>query len=116
MNSFLRILTVVVLAGAPVGGASAQESLTLEQAVSTAVQQNQALRGAGHDLDAARWGRLNAVTNFLPKVEISSGVTRIDPESERRANAAVDFIKVSAASLGIPASALSELRPFASCR
>jgi outer membrane protein TolC len=113
MNSFLRILTVVVLAGAPVGGASAQESLTLEQAVSTAVQQNQALRGAGHDLDAARWGRLNAVTNFLPKVEISSGVTRIDPESERRANAAVDFIKVSAASLGIPASALSELRPFA---
>jgi outer membrane protein len=113
MNTLSRILAPAILPVLLLGAAREQEPLTLGQAVSTALQQNQALRGAGHDLEAAHWAKLSAVSNFLPKVEISSGITRIDPESELRANAAVDFIKQAAGSLGIPASALAELRPFA---
>ena len=106
-------LVVVLMALFVAGAAHAQEPLNLEKAIGIAMEQNQALRGAGHDLDAAHWGKLNAFTNFLPRVELSSSVTRIDPESERRANAAIDFIKASAGMLGVPPSALADLRPFA---
>lgn len=93
--------------------ATAQEHLTMDAAVQTALQRNQTLQGAQYDRDAAKWGRLNAITNFLPKVELSGGVTRIDPASERRANAAVDFIKLAAGSFGIPQEMLAEIKPFA---
>jgi outer membrane protein TolC len=92
---------------------AAQQRLSMDAAVQTALQHNQALRGARYDRDAAKWGRLNAVTNFLPKVQVSGGVARIDPESERRANAAVDFIKVAANQFGIPQEYLADLKPFA---
>ncbi len=92
---------------------NAAEQLTLDKALGIALEQNRTILGAAHDLDAAHWGRLNAYSNFLPKIEVSSGLTRIDPESERRANAALDFIRASADVLGIPPSALSELKPFA---
>jgi len=105
----------VALAAAVIvtAGARAQERLTIDAAVQTALQRNQTLISAGFERDASRWGRLSAVTNFLPKVEISGGLTRIDPASERRANAAVDFIKAAAGTLGIPNEALSEIKPFA---
>jgi outer membrane protein len=106
------IVAGVVLAFAA-SGVFAKERLTIDAAVQTALQRNQTLLGAQYDRDAARWGRLNAITNFLPKVEISGGVTRIDPASERRANAAVDFIKLAAGTFGIPQEALSEIKPFA---
>ncbi len=95
------------------GGILAQEKLTMENAVATALERNYQVRGAFHDLDAAQWRKKNALTNFLPKVELSSSITRIDPESERRANAAVDFIKSVGPALGIPTSALTDIRPFA---
>ncbi len=91
----------------------AQDHLTLDRAVATALEQNQALRAAAFDRDAGDWGKLNAITNFLPKVELSGGLIRIDPASERRANAAVDFIKAAAGTLGVPQEALSEIKPFA---
>ncbi|MDH3253237.1 MAG: TolC family protein, partial [Ignavibacteria bacterium] len=71
------------------------------------------LRGAGFDREAAQWGKRNAIANFLPKVEVSSSMTRIDPESERRANASVDFIRGAAGGLGLPPSLLADIRPFA---
>jgi len=91
----------------------AQEVLTVDQAIATALEQNRMLRASFHTVESSHWGKLNAVTNFLPKVTIDGGLTRIDPESERRANAAVDFIKVFGGMFGIPASALSDIRPFA---
>jgi len=91
----------------------AQDRLTLDRAVKTALEQNQVLHAAAFDRDAGDWGKLNAITNFLPKVEVSGGLTRIDPASERRANAAVDFIRAAAGTLGIPQEALSEIKPFA---
>lgn len=93
--------------------ANGQERLTMERAIRTALEKNQMLAGARYDRDASRWGRLHAVTNFLPKVELSGGVTRIDPASERRANAAVDFIKAAAGAFNIPQEYLAEIKPFA---
>lgn len=106
-TSILAVLVCVM------GTVRAQELLTLDVAVSTALELNHQLRGASHDRDAAWWGKRNAMTHFLPKVEFSSSITRIDPESERRANAAVDFIRNVGPALGIPPSALTDIRPFA---
>ena len=91
----------------------AQEHLTLDGAVATALERNQLLRGSAYDREAAQWGKLNAVTNFLPKVELSAGLTRIDDASLQRANAAIDFITEAAGAIGIPPSSLSEIKPFA---
>lgn len=93
--------------------AFSQELLTIDKAVETALGQNTGLLGMRHDLESAHWGKLNSLTNFLPRVDLSSNYTRIDDETDRRANAAVDFIRQSASTFGIPQSYLTDLRPFA---
>ncbi len=93
--------------------ARSQEILTIDRAVAIALERNHTLMSAQYDLSASRWGRWNAVTNFLPKVELVSSATRIDNDTYLRANAAVDFIKLGAAQLGIPQSALDNIKPFA---
>jgi outer membrane protein len=113
MNNIMRILVVLSLALAVATGAQAQESLNLDKAVGIALEQNQMLRGATQDLEVAHWGKLNAVSNYLPKVEIASSITKIDAETDARSNAAIDFIKSSAGMLGVPAQFLTNLRPFA---
>jgi len=110
MNRPLGIAAIVLLSAASIFG---QEPLSLDKAVTTALEQNRALQGARHDVTASHWGKLNAITNFLPKVELSGGVTRIDEETYRQANAAIDFIKAAAGPLGIPPSMLADLKPFA---
>lgn len=89
-----------------------QDKLTLDGAVGIALERNYALRASGHGLESAGWEKKSAIANFLPKVEITSEFTRIDPETDRRANASVDFIKSVGPSLGIPPSALANIRPF----
>ena len=93
-------------------GGFAQEQLTLSKAVDNAMEFNQVLRGAEHDVASASWAAKNAYSNFLPKVSLDGGVTRIDPETDRRANAAIEFIRASAGMFGIPSSFLADLRPF----
>ena len=109
MNRARLFIVALCLAGT----AQAQEALNLDKAIGIALEQNQILRGAGQDLEAAHWGKLNAITNYLPKVEIASSVVKIDPETDQRSNAAIDFIKSSAGMLGVPAQFLTNLRPFA---
>ncbi len=109
MKRALVLLAALSLAGVT----HAQDHLNLDQAVGIALEQNQMLRGATQDLEAAHWGKLNAVTNFFPKVEIASSITKIDAETDARSNAAIDFIKSSAGMLGVPAQFVSNLRPFA---
>jgi outer membrane protein len=104
------ILLLILCAAAP--RLAAQEELTMEKAVATALEMNQSLRGAGHDLESSRWGTKNAYSNFLPKITLDAGVTRIDPETDRRANASLEFIRAAAGPLGIPQSMLADLRPF----
>ncbi len=89
-----------------------QETLTMEKAVATAVELNQSIQGARHDLESSSWGTKNAYSNFLPKVSFDAGFTRIDPETDNRANASLEFIRGSAGALGLPSSALANLRPF----
>ncbi|HTX99517.1 MAG TPA: TolC family protein [Bacteroidota bacterium] len=110
MNFLVRVILTAALGA---GMAFSQEYLSIDKAVSIALDQNRSLLSARHDVTASHWGKLNAVTNFLPKVEISSSVTRIDEQTLAMANAAVDFIKQVAGPLGIPPSMLSDLRPFA---
>ncbi len=110
MNFLLRSMAILGLWSA---AAAAQETLPLNKAVATALDQNRMLQSAAHDVTASHWGKWNAVSNFLPRVDVGAGVTRIDPETERRANAAVDFIKAVAGPLGIPPGLLADLKPFA---
>ena len=105
------LLIVALLCWLPVRSAS-QETLTIERAVTTALELNQSLRGAQHDLESTGWGKKNAYSNFLPRVTVDAGLTRIDPETDQRANAALDFIRASAGALGIPSSMLANLKPF----
>ena len=93
MMTTMKRTSVVLLALCLAAGARAQEPLNLDKAVGIAMEQNQSLKGATQDLEAAHWGKLNAVTNFFPKVEIASSITKIDPETNARANSAIDFIK-----------------------
>jgi outer membrane protein len=108
----MKILGVFLLVGL-CETVDARERLTLDQAVGLALGQNRSLRVASHDRESAEWGVLKAYSNFLPKIEVLSSLTRIDPASERRANSAIDFIKSVAGPLGIPPSALSDVKPFA---
>jgi outer membrane protein TolC len=95
------------------GAALPQERLTPETAVTITLENNRTLRGAQQDLEAAQWGKTGAIAGFLPKVSVASSLTRMDGETVARANSAVDFIRTAAPSLGIPPSALADLRPFA---
>jgi len=104
------MLLVLVVAGAEIS--AGQGKLTLDGAVGIAMERNYALRATSHGMESAQWEKRNAITNFLPKVELTSEFTRIDPETDRRANASVDFIKSVGPSLGIPPSALADIRPF----
>ncbi|MEW6511239.1 MAG: TolC family protein [Bacteroidota bacterium] len=109
MKRAMSVAFLVMIASARLMG---QEVLTMQKAVATALELNQSLRGAQHEVASAGWGAKNAYSNFLPRVTLDAGVTRIDPETDRRANAAVDFIRSSAGMLGIPPSFLADLRPF----
>jgi outer membrane protein len=110
-TTMIILLLILTLAAAP--GASAQKPLTLDQAVDLALRQNTSLRAASLDHESSTWNTRQAYTNFLPRVELSAGVTRIDAETDARANAAVDFIREAAVPLGIPQSLLANIRPFA---
>jgi len=108
-RAHLLLAMILWLAAAAAG----QEILTVDKAVVIALEQNQVLRGAAHDVESSHWGKQNSYTNFLPRVSLDAAVTRIDPETELRANAALDFIRAAAGTFGIPPSALVNLKPFA---
>jgi len=93
--------------------AGAQERLDMTGAVDIAVANNLSLKAATQGLDASYWGKIKAVSNFLPRVDVSAGVTRIDPETYRFANATLDFIKGMGPIFGIPPSVFADIRPFA---
>lgn len=107
------MILCLVMTAAGAYNAPAQETLTVDRAVELALRQNNSLRAASSALEASTWNSRQAYTNFLPRVELSGSLTRIDNESEARANAAVDFIRAAAGSLGLPPSLLADLRPFA---
>ncbi|MCX6137548.1 MAG: TolC family protein [Ignavibacteriales bacterium] len=99
----LFLVSSVVLAG---------ESLTIDKSVAMALERNHSIRSAAYSVEAARWGRLNSYTNFLPKAEVTASYTQVDQQTYDRANASIDFIRAAAGSLGIPPALLSNIKPF----
>jgi outer membrane protein TolC len=113
----LRRVRLVTTAGAILlllggaGGASGDpQPLTLDQALRTALDRNRTIAGARSEVASAAWGTRRAYANWLPKVEVNGGVTRVDDETLRLANAPIDFIKGMP---GIPPEVKDSLRPFA---
>jgi TolC family type I secretion outer membrane protein len=68
------LLSVVLLLGPPV--ARAQEPITLEQAVGTALAKNPALKAAQEETEAARAQTNQARAALYPRVDFSQGFTR----------------------------------------
>lgn len=62
------------------------KKLSLEQSVRIGVEHNLTLRAARQDLEASKWEVRKTYSNWLPKVEINSGYSRLDDETVRRAN------------------------------
>ncbi len=113
MRTYIALLLFGISSSGYAQAKDSGELLTMDKAVDIALQYNHSLRGAFQDLESAKWGKLNAVTNFFPKVGVSSSVTQIDAETEARANAAVVFIEAAASQFGIPPQYLANIKPFA---
>jgi outer membrane protein TolC len=69
--SFLLMLSVAVYS-------YAGESLTLEQAIETAINNNPGLKAAGSQIEAADAGVLRSASGFLPKVTVSETWSKTD--------------------------------------
>lgn len=67
--------------------------LTLDQAVRTALRENDALRASRYDVSARSWGRWNAVTQFFPRVEFNTTWSRVDETTFRNQNAQLEFFR-----------------------
>lgn len=78
------LILLLILAAAPGTSASAQgepgsaTDLTLAAAVKLALERHPALRAAGHQATAAAAGVDQARATFLPRVDLSEGITRSD--------------------------------------
>ncbi len=86
-----------VLAGALVVATpvalEAAELLTLDRAVELAQENNLSLRAAREEYEAAKWSLVGARAALFPTVGFSSRVTRVDPETYRRANQSLEYIE-----------------------
>ncbi|KPL08136.1 hypothetical protein AMJ86_01825 [bacterium SM23_57] len=60
--------------------------ITLDEAVSRALQENLELRAQQYNATASRWGQLEAWSNWLPQVQFSTDYTRLDEETVMRSN------------------------------
>ncbi len=69
------------------------EVLTLDVAVSMALERNLGLEAAREDYESAKWGLRSARASLFPSVGLSSTARRVDPETYRRANASLDYIE-----------------------
>lgn len=108
-RSGVVFVLVSMLACVGVTGAETMPAvLTLGQAVAAAMEQNLTIVGARSGVESAKWGARRAYANWFPKVEMTGGVTRLNDETLRLANAPIDFIRNSP---GIPAEIRDNIRP-----
>jgi outer membrane protein len=97
---FVAALVSLLLAAGTPAGASGEAprgrnaaSLTIDEAVSLALDRNLSLEAARLDYESANWGVWSARASLLPSVHLSSTARRVDPETYRRANASLDYIE-----------------------
>ncbi len=99
----LIIATILVFAA--VSSANA-EVLTLEKAVSLAMENNRSLNAQKYNESAAKWGQAESVSAYLPKVYFKSSATRIDPDTLEEIEDAYDETKKLYNSFGMDTSEL----------
>ena len=80
-------LIISLAAGSP----AEVTTLTVDDAVRLAVEHNLSLEAARQDYESAKWAARSARASLFPSVSLSSTVTRVDPETYRRANASLEF-------------------------
>jgi len=101
----LVILSVMILLVNCVQG----EEMTLERAISIALQQNLDLKEMSRRLSASKNEEWAAISEgFLPKADLQQLYARIDEDSYKRANEALDFIEES-----MPPGMDVDIEPFA---
>lgn len=69
------------------------EVLTLDVAVSMALERNLGLEAAREDYESAKWSLRSARASLFPSIGLSSTARRVDPDTYRRANASLDYIE-----------------------
>jgi outer membrane protein len=77
---------IILLSAALIARASETILLTLDEAVSRALQENLELKAQQYEANASRWGQVEAWSNWLPQVSFSTDYTRLDEETVIRSN------------------------------
>ena len=107
-RALVSMLLMTVLAAASL--AQDVKVISLDEAVSLALENNLGLDASEKGAEAAKWSYLQSISGWLPKLYLSSTYTRMDEDTVRRANIFYDSMKESAGMFGIDTS---ELRPSA---
>ena len=68
-------------------------ALSLDKAISTAVQNNKSFIAQKYTYQQYKWNEKNAITNFLPKINLNASAVRIDNDTYENAKA-VKHLKV----------------------
>jgi len=120
MKNALRRALALVLVGAalsaaadkviePPGAQAMPELMSLDDAVTLAMERNPSLQASRASLEASAWASRKSWAAFLPTGSFSSSVTRVDLDSYNRANAALDGMQMLFESMGIE---VGEIQPF----
>jgi outer membrane protein TolC len=67
--------------------------LTIDEAVTLAIEHNLSLEAARLDYESAKWGVRSARASLFPSVKLSSTARRVDPDTYERANASLGFLE-----------------------
>jgi outer membrane protein len=102
-------LGVCALPIEPPGLQAMPDVLSLDAAVTMAMESNPSLRASHAALDASVWASRKSWTAFLPTGSFNSSVTRVDEDTYIRSNAALDGMQMLFENLGIP---VGEIQPF----
>ncbi len=84
---------VAILAACSPSTLMGGETLTLDEALTIALERNLVLKATHEDYESAKWGLRSARASLFPSVSLSSTARRVDPETFRRANASLDFLE-----------------------
>ena len=105
------MVCLMICWGTAASGQAMPKTLSLEQAVRIGLEANPTLKAARQDVEGAKWGLREAYTNWLPKVDLSSGYTRLDAETARRANVFVDIGRELGRQFGGPDFNPDDIKP-----
>ncbi len=91
------IVTIILLSAAVVLNSV---SITLDESIVMAEENNKELLAEKSSVEAADWGRYNAFSNFLPRANLNTSVVRIDDDTYQQAQEIIEIPVIG--SDGIP--------------